>query len=186
MELNEVYTEQKEHMEKCIAALKRDFTTIRSGKVSISIVDSIHIDYYGTPTALSQVATVLATDATTITISPWEKKLVRDIEKAIMQANIGVNPNNDGECIKLFFPPMTSDQRKEGAKQAKSMGDKAKVAIRNVRKDSNDKVKKLEKDKIITEDQSKKGQDEVQKITDATVSKVDELVRDKEAELLKI
>ena len=186
MELNEVYSEQKEHMEKCIAALKRDFTTIRSGKVSISIVDSIHIDYYGTPTALSQVATVLATDATTITISPWEKKLVRDIEKAIMQANIGVNPNNDGESIKLFFPPMTSDQRKEGAKQAKTMGDKAKIAIRNVRKDSNDKVKKLEKDKILTEDQSKKGQDEVQKITDATVSKVDELVRDKEAELLKI
>ncbi len=186
MELNEVYAEQKEHMEKCIAALKRDFTTIRSGKVSISIVDSIHIDYYGTSTALSQVATVLATDATTITISPWEKKLVRDIEKAIMQANIGVNPNNDGESIKLFFPPMTTDQRKEGAKQAKTMGDKAKVAIRNVRKECNDKVKKLEKDKIITEDQSKKGQDEVQKITDATVSRVDELVREKESELLKI
>ena len=112
--------------------------------------------------------------------------MLREIEKAIMQANIGVNPNNDGETIKLFFPPMTSDQRKEGAKQAKSMGDKAKVAIRNVRKDSNDQVKKLEKDKIITEDGSKKGQDEVQKITDATVSKVDELVRDKESELLKI
>ncbi|MDD2383475.1 MAG: ribosome recycling factor [Sulfurospirillaceae bacterium] len=186
MELNAIYTEQKEYMEKCITALKRDFTTIRSGKVSISIVDGIHIDYYGTPTALSQVATVLATDATTITISPWEKKLVRDIEKAIMQANIGVNPNNDGESIKLFFPPMTSDQRKEGAKQAKTMGDKAKVAIRNVRKDSNDKVKKLEKDKVITEDQSKKGQDEVQKITDAAVSKVDDLVKEKEAELLKI
>ncbi|MDD3342584.1 MAG: ribosome recycling factor [Sulfurospirillaceae bacterium] len=186
MELNAIYAEQKEHMDKCLAALKRDFTTIRSGKVSISIVDNIHVDYYGTPTALNQVATVLATDATTITISPWEKKLVRDIEKAIMQANIGVNPNNDGESIKLFFPPMTSEQRKESAKQAKTMGDKAKIAIRNVRKDSNDQVKKLEKDKIITEDQSKKAQDEVQKITDATVSKVDDLVKEKEAELLKI
>jgi len=186
MELNKIYAEQKEHMDKCITALKRDFMTIRSGKVSISILDNIHVDYYGTPTGLSQVATVLATDATTISIAPWEKKMLREIEKSLMQANIGVNPNNDGETIKLFFPPMTTDQRKESAKQAKAMGDKAKIAIRNVRKDSNDRVKKLEKDKLITEDQSKKGQDEVQKITDATVSKVDELVRDKEAEVLKI
>jgi len=186
MELNKIYTEQKESMDKCIAALKRDFMTIRSGKVTTSILDNIHVDYYGTPTGLSQVATVLATDATTITISPWEKKMLREIEKAIMQANIGINPNNDGECIKLFFPPMTTEQRKESAKHAKIMGDKAKVAIRNVRKDANDEVKKLEKDKVITEDQSKKGQDEVQKITDAAASKVDELVRDKESELLKI
>ena len=186
MELNKVYAEQKEHMEKCIAALKRDFTTIRSGKVSISILDNVHVDYYGTPTALNQVATVLATDATSISITPWEKKMLKEIEKAIMQANIGVNPNNDGEAVKLFFPPMTTEQRKESAKQAKSMGDKAKIAIRNVRKDANDQIKKLEKDKVITEDQSKKGQDEVQKITDATVAKVDDLVKEKEAELLKI
>ena len=186
MELNRVYTEQKEHMEKCITALKRDFMIIRSGKVSISILDNIHVDYYGTPTALNQVATVLATDATTISIAPWEKKMLKEIEKAIMQANIGVNPNNDGESVKLFFPPMTTEQRKESAKQAKTMGDKAKVAIRNVRKDANDQIKKLEKDKLITEDQSKKGQDEVQKITDATVAKVDDLVKEKEAELLKI
>lgn len=186
MELNEVYAEQKEHMDKCIAALKRDFMTIRSGKVAISILDNIHVDYYGTPTALNQVATILAIDATTIAITPWEKKLIKEIEKAIMQANLGINPNNDGESIKLFFPPMTSDQRKESAKQAKVMGDKTKIAIRNVRKDSNDKVKKLEKDKLITEDGSKKGQDEVQKITDETVRKVDELVNAKEAELLKI
>lgn len=186
MELNAIYAEQKEHMEKCIGALKRDFITIRCGKVSVSILDNIHVDYYGTATALAQVATVLATDATTITIAPWEKKMLREIEKSLMQANIGVNPNNDGEVIKLFFPPMTTEQRKEGAKQAKTMGDKAKIAIRNVRKDSNDKVKKLEKDKLLTEDQFKKAQDEVQKITDATVQKVDDLVKDKEAEVLKI
>ena len=186
MELSKVYAEQKEHMEKCIAALKRDFTTIRSGKVSISILDNVHVDYYGTPTALNQVATVLATDATSISITPWEKKMLKEIEKAIMQANIGVNPNNDGEAVKLFFPPMTTEQRKESAKQAKTMGDKAKIAIRNVRKDANDQIKKLEKDKLVTEDQSKKGQDEVQKITDATVAKVDDLVKEKEAELLKI
>lgn len=173
-------------MDKCIAALKRDFTTIRSGKVSISILDNIQVDYYGTPTGLSQVATVLASDATTITITPWEKKMIKEIEKAIMHANIGVTPNNNGESIRLSFPPMTSEQRKESAKQAKAMGDKAKIAIRNVRKDANDQVKKLEKDKLISEDQSKKGQDEVQKITDATVAKVDDLVKEKEAELLKI
>lgn len=186
MELQAIYTEQKEHMDKCLGALKRDFGTIRSGKVSISILDNIHVDYYGTPTALSQVATILASDATTISITPWEKKMIREIEKAIMHANIGINPNNDGESVKLFFPPMTTEQRKEGAKQAKTMGDKAKIAIRNVRKDSNDKVKKLEKDKLITEDGSKKAQDEVQKITDAYVQKVDDMVKDKEAEILKI
>lgn len=186
MELNKIYAEQKENMEKSIAALKRDFMTIRSGKVAITVLDNVHVDYYGTPTALNQVATVLTTDATTITITPWEKKLIKEIEKGIMSANIGVNPNNDGESIKLFFPPMTTEQRKESAKQAKIMGDKNKIAIRNIRKESNDKIKKLEKDKLITEDESKRGQDEVQKITDATVQKVDELVNAKEAELLKI
>ncbi|MDD3324060.1 MAG: ribosome recycling factor [Sulfurospirillaceae bacterium] len=186
MELTKIYADQKEHIEKSIASLKRDFLTIRTGKVTTSILDNIHVDYYGTPTALNQVATVLATDATTITITPWEKKLVKDIEKAIASANIGVNPNNDGEAVKLFFPPMTTEQRKEGAKQAKVMGDKSKIVIRNIRKDANDEIKKLEKDKLITEDQSKKAHDEVQKITDDAVKKVDTLVTEKEAELLKI
>ena len=127
MELSKVYTEQKEHMEKSIASLKRDFGTIRSGKVTISVLDNIHVDYYGTPTALTQVATVLATDATTITITPWEKKLIKEIEKAIMNARIGVNPNNDGESIKLFFPAMTSEQRKESAKEHKETKIKIKV-----------------------------------------------------------
>lgn len=186
MELNEVYANQEDHVSKSLEALKKDFTTIRSGAVSVAVLDSVKVDYYGTPTALNQVATVLANDATTITVSPWEKNLLKDIESAIAAANIGVNPNNDGEAIKLFFPPMTSEQRAENAKQAKVMGDKTKVAIRNIRKDANDKVKKLEKDKEITEDESKGAQSEVQKITDNGVSKVDEMVKAKEAELLKI
>ncbi|DAB33039.1 MAG: ribosome recycling factor [Sulfurospirillum sp.] len=186
MELNNIYATQKEHIDKSLAALKKDFTTIRSGAVSVSILDGIKVSYYGTPTALNQVATVLANDATTITITPWERNLVRDIEHAISAANIGVNPNNDGECIKLFFPPMTVDQRKENAKQAKSMGEKTKVAIRNIRKEANDKIKKLEKDKAISEDESKKAHDEVQKITDAGITSVDEMVKVKEAELLKV
>ena len=186
MELELIYETQKEHIEKTLASLKRDFSTIRSGRVSVSVLDNIKVDYYGTPTALNQVATVLLNDATTISITPWEKPMLKIIEHAIGSANIGVNPNNDGESVKLFFPPMTTEQRKEGAKQAKIMGDKAKVAIRNIRKDANDKVKKLEKDKEITEDEAKKAYDEVQKITDNGVKSVDSAVKEKEAEILKI
>jgi ribosome recycling factor len=184
--LDKIYQEQKEHSSKSIEVLKRDFSTLRSGKVSISILDNIQVDYYGTPTPLNQVATVLATDATTISISPWEKSMLKAIESAISAANIGVNPNNDGESIKLYFPPMTIEQRQENVKKAKAMGEKAKVAIRNIRKDANDKVKKLEKDKEITEDESKKAHEEVQKITDSFVEKVDTLVKEKEAELMKV
>jgi len=186
MELDEIYLDQQEHVDKSIEALKKEFTTIRSGAVSTSILDSIKVDYYGTPTALNQVATVLASDATTINVSPWEKNLLKDVERAIAEANIGVNPNNNGESIQLFFPPMTTEQRAENAKQAKVMGEKSKVAIRNIRKDANDKIKKLEKAKEITEDESKKAHDEVQKITDNAVASIEALVKAKEAELLKI
>jgi len=186
MELDEIYLDQQEHVEKTLDSLKRDFLTIRSGAVSTSVLDNVKVDYYGTPTALNQVATVLASDATTINVSPWEKNLLKDIERAIGEANIGVNPNNNGESIQLYFPPMTSEQRAENAKQAKVMGDKSKVSIRNIRKDANDKIKKLEKNKEITEDESKKAHDEVQKITDSGVASVETLVKAKEAELLKI
>ena len=184
--LNEIYNQTKTSMTKTIDSLKRDFSTLRSGKVSISILDSIRVDYYGTPTPLNQVGSVIATDATTIVVTPWEKTLLKEIEKSIQEANIGVNPNNDGEVIKLFFPPMTQEQRKEVAKEAKAMGEKAKVGIRNVRQDSNNAIKKLEKDKEITEDISKKGQDEIQKYTDEFVKKIDEMVKTKEEEVMKI
>ncbi|MCV3457058.1 ribosome recycling factor [Campylobacter sp. CNRCH_2016_0050h] len=184
--LNEIYTKQKQQSDKSLEALKKDFTTIRTGKVNINILDHIHVDYYGSATPLNQVATVLATDASTISITPWEKSMLKSIESAIAAANIGVNPNNDGESVKLFFPPMTREQREENAKNAKAMGEKAKVAIRNIRKDANDAVKKLEKDKAISEDEAKKAYDEIQKQTDNYTAKVDELVKNKEAELLKV
>jgi ribosome recycling factor len=184
--VEEILKNQTAHLEKSIEALRKDFMTLRSGKVSTSIVENVRIDYYDAPTPLTQVGSVLATDATTITISPWEKNLLQDIEKAIQEANIGVNPNNDGEVIKLFFPPMTVEQRQESAKGAKAMGEKAKIAVRNVRKDANNKVKALEKEKDITEDESKKAQDTVQKSTDDTNAKIDEMVKEKEAELLKV
>ncbi|PHS30343.1 MAG: ribosome recycling factor [Sulfurovum sp.] len=184
--LNEIFEQTSENMDKSIEALKRDFSTLRTGKVTTGIVDNIKVDYYGTMTALTQVGNVIATDATTISITPWEKTLLPVIEKAIQEANIGVNPNNDGDFIKLFFPPMTSDQRTEIVKQAKGMVEHAKVSIRNVRKDGNDKIKKLEKDKEISEDESKKSQDQIQKLTDEHITKVDEALKTKEAAILKV
>jgi len=184
--LSEIYNNTQEQMKKSIEALKRDFSTLRTGKVSTNIVDSIKVDYYGTPTALNQVGSVIVTDATTISITPWEKTMLAPIEKAIQGANIGVNPNNDGDFIKLFFPPMTSEQRQEIVKQAKQMAEKAKIAIRNIRKDGNDKIKKLEKSKDISEDESKKGQAEIQKITDKNISEIDSTFSAKEADILKV
>jgi len=184
--VNEILDHTSENMDKSLDALKRDFATLRTGKVTTTIVDNIKVDYYGTPTALNQVGSVIATDATTIAITPWEKSLLPDIEKAIQEANIGVNPNNDGDFIKLFFPPMTAEQRQEIVKQAKAMAENARVAIRNIRKEANNKIKKLEKEKEISEDESKKAQDQVQKLTDEHIAKVDEAFKAKEADILKV
>ena len=184
--LEEIYEETKDHMEKSIEALKRDYKTLRTGKVNTNILEGISIDYYGNPTPLNQVGSVTATDATTIVVNPWEKNLLGEVEQAINAANIGVNPNNDGDVIKLFFPPMTVEQRQESAKQAKGMTDNTKVAIRNVRKHSNDKVKALHKDKEITDDENKRALDEIQKITDSYVVKADETLKAKEQEILTV
>lgn len=184
--LNEIYSETKIAMEKSIESLKRDYQTLRTGKVNPSILDNVMVDYYGSKTNLSQIAQILTPDAVTIKITPWEKGLVGAIEKAIQIANLGVNPNNNGECVQLFFPPMTVDQRKESAKGAKMMTDNAKVAIRNIRKNSNDKIKKLQKDKILTDDETKKAEAEIQKITDGFIIKADDTFKVKEAEILKV
>ncbi len=184
--LNEIYESCEKKMQGSIEHMQRDFKTLRTGKVTTSVLDNVKIDYYGTPTPLDQVGSVLAADATTIVINPWEKNLLADIEAAIQAANIGVNPNNDGDQIKLFFPPMTVEQRQESVKKMKTMGENAKVSIRNDRRDANDKIKKLEKEKEITQDESKSAQDNIQKITDKYISKVDSILKDKEAEILKV
>ena len=184
--LNEIYSECESKMQGSIEHMQRDFKTLRTGKVMISVLDNVKIDYYGTPTPLDQVGSVIASDATTIVVNPWEKNLLGDIESAIAAANIGVNPNNDGEQIKLFFPPMTVEQRQESVKQMKIMGENAKVSVRNDRKHSNDQIKKLEKDKEVTADESKSGQDTIQKTTDKYTAKIDSILKDKEAEILKV
>jgi ribosome recycling factor len=184
--LEKVYTDTNEKMSQVNEAMKKKLLTIRTGKVSISAVDSIKIDYYGTMTQLSQVASIVTTDATTIVISPWEKNLITDISRAISEANIGVNPNDDAECVKLFFPPMTSEQRLKNVKLAKSISDDFKVSARNVRKESNDIIKKMLKNKDITEDESKQALSNIQDITDKTMVNIDNILKNKEQEILKI
>jgi ribosome recycling factor len=184
--LNEIYNECETKMQSSIEHMQREFKTLRTGKVTTSVLDNVKIDYYGTATPLDQVGSVLAADATTIVVNPWEKNLLNDIESAILKANVGATPNNDGDQIKLFFPPMTVEQRQESVKQMKGMGEKAKVSIRNDRRDANDKAKKLEKEKEITQDDSKSAQDKIQKITDKYIAQVDTILKDKEAEILKV
>lgn len=184
--INEILENCKLNMEGSVEHMHHSFKTLRTGKVMVSVLDGIRIDYYGTPTALDQVGSVIATDATTIVISPWEKPLVADIEAAIAKANIGVNPNSDGDKIILNFPPMTVDQRKESVKKMKSMGEDAKVSIRNDRQRANNEIKKLEKEKEITADESKAAQDAVQKITDGFIATIDATLKEKEAAILKV
>jgi len=184
--LDDVYNECEEKMQGSVEHMHRDFKTLRTGKVSTTVLDNVKIDYYGTMTPLDQVGSVTAIDATTIAINPWEKHLLGDIEAAINAANLGVNPNNDGDFVKLFFPPMTSEQRQETVKQMKGMVEDAKVSVRNDRKKANDAIKKLEKDKEITQDESKTAQENIQKLTDKYIAKIDEDAKEKEVEVLKV
>ena len=184
--MNSVFDFAKEHMQKSIEVLKKDLNTLRTGRVSIHVLDGVKVEYYGAPTPLNQVANINAIDATTIVVSPWDKSIIKDIEKAIQEANVGANPNNDGQDIKLYFPPMTEEERKKQAKKAKEFGEKAKIAIRNVRRDANDKIKKMFKNKEITEDEERRGLEEVQKITDEFVAKVDEIVNKKIDDVMKV
>jgi ribosome recycling factor len=184
--LNEVYQFCEEKMQGSSEHLLSNFRTLRTGRVTTKILDNVRVDSYGSMVPLDQAASVLATDATTITISPWDKSMLSVIEKAIMKADIGVNPNNNGTDIKLFFPPMTVDQRQETAKKAKGMAEDAKVAVRNDRKKANDKIKVLEKDKLVTADESKSAQDQVQKITDKYIAKIEDLLKTKEQDILTV
>ena len=184
--LNEIYSNCETKMQGSVEHMQRDFKTLRTGKVLISVLDNVKIDYYGTPTPLDQIGSVIATDATTIVVNPWEKNLLQDVESAIAAANIGVNPNNDGDVIKLFFPPMTVEQRQDSVKKMKVMGENAKVSLRNDRKQANDSIKKLEKDKEITTDDSKSAQEQIQKITDKFSTQIDSILKDKEQEILKV
>lgn len=176
----------KDGMKKRLAALDNDLAKVRTGRASISLLDGIKVEYYGSPTALNQVATLSTPDARTIVVAPFEKSLIGEIEKSIMKADVGVQPTNDGNIIRLPIPPLTEDRRKDIVKSLKKIGEDAKIGIRQARKHANDQIKKLEKDKALTEDESKNFQAEVQKETDQFVKVIDEKLAKKEKDVMTI
>ncbi|GAM11395.1 ribosome-recycling factor [Geobacter sp. OR-1] len=182
----DVIANMKNHMDKTTDSLRREYQKIRTGRASTALLDDIKVDYYGTPTAVNQVATLAVPEPRTITLQPWEAKMIPPIEKAIMNANIGVTPANDGKLIRLVFPPLTEERRKEIVKQLKKMAEDAKVALRNIRRDAIDGVKKLEKDKQISEDDLKRAEKEVQDLTKSFELKIDEVLAHKEKEVLEV
>lgn len=182
----DVVTELKQRIEKTIEDLKRDLSKIRTGRANPSILDGIRVDYYGTPTPLSGVASISVPEPRLITLKAWDKGVLKDIERAIKEANIGLNPMNDGELIRLPIPALTEERRKDIAKQVRAKGEEHKIAIRNVRRDANEMLKELLKDKAITEDDQKRTTEKVQKETDSGVTKVDEVVAKKEKEVMEV
>lgn len=184
--IEELFLFGEEKMEKAINQLKREFASIRSGRANPMILDKVIVEYYGTPTQLRQMSQVSVQDGTTLVISPYDKSIMKEIEKAIIKAEIGITPNSDGIVIRLAFPPLTEDRRKEITKDVKKIGEEAKVAIRNVRRDMVDDLKKLEKSENLPEDVVKDNQDEIQKLTDKYVKIIDNTVEEKEKEVLTV
>lgn len=184
--INEIKEEAQERMGKSITALSGNFNKIRTGRAHPSILDGITVNYYGADTPLGQVANVSVLDARTLSISAWEKQLVPEIEKAILKSDLGLNPATTGELIRLPMPPLTEETRKNFIKQAKSEAENAKVSIRNIRRDALSQVKDLLKEKEITEDDERRAQDDIQKITDKFVAQVDEALSAKEKDLMEI
>ena len=176
----------EEKMEKSIDALLNEYASIRAGRANPHVLDKIKVDYYGTPTPLQQVGNVSVPEARMIVIQPWEKSLLKAIEKAILTSELGINPTNDGNCIRLIFPEMTEDRRKEVAKDVKKKGDNAKVAVRNIRRDANDTFKKMQKNDEISEDDLKELTEKVQKLTDKSIEKIDKAVENKTKEILTV
>ena len=186
MTVKEILDASKEKMSKSVAVYQNEMTSLRAGRANPRLLDRIMVDYYGTPTPISQLASVAIPDSRTITIQPWDRGAFAGVEKAILKSDLGLTPVNDGKIIRISIPPLTEDRRKELGKLARKSGEEAKVAVRNVRRDANDQLKKLEKDKAISEDELKKATDDVQKLTDRYVAKVDEKCAAKEKEIMDL
>ena len=186
MSLDELFVNGEEKMEKAIEQLNREFKTVRTGRANPNILDRVHVDYYGAPTPLRQMAQVTVQDGTTLVIAPFDKSILKEVEKALTKAELGVMPNNDGIVIRMIFPPLTEERRKETAKEVKKFGEESKVAIRNVRRDMTDALKKLEKSENLPEDIVKDNQDKIQKLTDKYTGKIESMVSEKEKEVLTV
>jgi ribosome recycling factor len=175
-----------ERMNGAIEALKKDLASIRTGRASLALLDGIAVNYYGTLTPLQQLASLSIPESRQIAIQPWDPKTIPDIEKAIMKSDLGITPVNDGKIIRIHIPPLTEERRKHLVKVVRKKAEETKVAIRNVRRDTNEELKKLEKEKHLSEDDLKKYQDEIQKITDSFIAKVEELLGHKEREIMEV
>ena len=184
--MKEIQNKLQQQMEKTIEALKHEFSTIRAGRANAQMLDKIRVDYYGTPTPINQVGSISVPEPRTLVINPWDKSAMKDIETAIRNSDLGLNPTNDGEVIRLNVPALTEERRKELCKQAKKASEEFKVRLRNERRDANDKLKKLEKEGEITEDDLKKAQDNVQKMTDKYTKEVDVLLEVKEKDIMAV
>ena len=184
--IGEIKEELNESMNKAIDSLKYQLTKVRTGRASANVLDGVTVDYYGSPTPVNQVGQVSTPEARLLQIQPFDKTLINDIERAIINANLGLTPTNDGNLIRIQFPALTEERRKEQVREIKKLGEDAKISIRNARRDGNEIIKKAEKSKDLSEDDSKKYQDEVQKVTDKFVTDVDTIVEAKEKEVLSV
>jgi ribosome recycling factor len=184
--MEKVFEHTKERMEKTLDSLERDFSAIRAGRANPAVLDRVMVDYYGVPTPINQMAAVSVPEARLLLIQPWDASMIKEIEKAINTSEIGINPQNDGKVIRLSFPQLTEEHRKNLQKDVAKRGEEAKVAARNIRRDSMDDLKKLKKDSSITEDDLEYGEDEVQKITDDYIKQIDEMTKKKEDEIISL
>ena len=175
----------EERMKKTVASLKDEFNTIRTVRASASLFDKVRVDYYGEKSPLSQVATISIPEARMVVIQPWDKGLIKEIEKGILSADLGLNPSNDGKVIRIAIPPLTAERRKELCKQAKNIAENSRVAIRNIRRDGNDDLKKQQKDGILTEDSLKTAEDALQKSTDSFIQEINKILEAKEKEIME-
>ena len=184
--MDERIQKYEEKMKKTLGSLEAELTTIRAGRANPHILDKLTVDYYGSPTPIQQVANITVPEARMIQIQPWESSLIKGIEKAILTSDLGLNPNNDGKVIRLVFPELTEERRKDLAKDVKKKGEGAKVAIRNIRRDANDTFKKMEKGGEISEDDQKLAEEKIQKLTDKMIEKVDKAVEVKTKEIMTV
>ena len=184
--IKDIFASHEDRMKKSIEALKREFASLRAGRATPALLDKVMVEYYGTPTPVNQLANISVPEPRMIMIQPWEKTILHDIEKAIMKSDLGLNPNSDGTAIRLTIPQRTQDRRTELVKSVNKKAEETKVAIRNLRRDANEAIKKLEKSKEVTEDEAKKGQDDMQKLVDKYIKAVDAAKAVKEKEIMEV
>ena len=184
--INEIEKDARTRMNKSVELLRGDLKKVRTGRANVSLLDQVLVSYYGSDVPISQVASISVSDPRTLSVSPWEKKLIPDIEKAILNSDLGLNPATSGDIIRLPLPPLTEERRKEMIRQVRSEGENAKVAIRNIRRDAISQLKALIKDEGISKDEEKRAEDGIQKLTDSSVAEVDLVLKEKEADLLEI